>query len=50
LLAYRYIASGRTMQKTYPLPSNGCPLVLRIQCRGMCLLSRCPAMDLCVII
>jgi hypothetical protein len=50
LLASRYIASGRTTQKTHPLPSNGCPLLLRIRCRGMCLLSRCLAMVLCVTI
>jgi hypothetical protein len=29
LLAFIYIASGRTTaRKTYPLPSNGCPLLL----------------------
>jgi hypothetical protein len=35
-----YVASGLTSQKTHPLPSNGCRLLLRIRCRGMCLLSR----------
>jgi hypothetical protein len=50
LLASGYIASGRTTQKTYPLPSNGHPLLLRIRCRGMCLLSRCLAMGRCVTI
>jgi hypothetical protein len=42
--------SGRTTQKTHQLPSNGCSLVLRIRCRGMCLLARCLAMALCVTI
>jgi hypothetical protein len=50
LLASRYIASGRTAQKTHPLPSNGLPLLLRIRCSRMCLLSRCLAMGLCVTI
>jgi hypothetical protein len=49
-LASRYIASGRTTQKAYPLPSNGCSLVLRVRCCGMCLLSRCLPMGLCVTI
>jgi hypothetical protein len=35
LLASRYVASGLTTQKTQPFPSNGCPLLLRIRCRGM---------------
>jgi hypothetical protein len=48
LLASHYIASGRTTQKTHPLPINGCPLLLRIRCRGICLLSRCVAVSLCV--
>jgi hypothetical protein len=43
-----YIASSRTTQKTHPLPSNGCPLLIRSRCRGMCLLSRCLPMDLFV--
>jgi hypothetical protein len=30
LLAPRYITSGQTSQKTRPLPSSGCPLLLRI--------------------
>jgi hypothetical protein len=47
-LASRYIASGRNTQKTYTLPGNGCPVFLRIDCRGMFLLSRCLAMGLCV--
>jgi hypothetical protein len=50
LLASRYIISGRTTQKTHPLPSYGYPLFLRIRCRGICLLSRCLAMGLCVTI
>jgi hypothetical protein len=48
LFASRYIVSGRTIQKTQPLPSNGCPLLLRIRCSGMCLLTRCLAVGLCV--
>jgi hypothetical protein len=48
LLTTGYIASGRTTQITHPLPSNGCPLLLRIRCRGMCLLSRCLAIGLCL--
>jgi hypothetical protein len=47
LLACFHIASGRTTQKTHPVPNNGFPLLLRIRCRGMCLLSRCLAMGLC---
>jgi hypothetical protein len=47
LLPSLYIASGRTTQKTHPLPSNECPLLLRIHCRGMYLVSRCLAMGLC---
>jgi hypothetical protein len=47
LFASRYIASGRTTQKTHPLPTNGYPLLLRIRCGGMCLLSRCLAMGPC---
>jgi hypothetical protein len=47
LLAPRYIASGRTTQKTHPLPSNGCPLLLRIRCRGVCLLRHCLPVCLC---
>jgi hypothetical protein len=50
LLTSRYIALGRTTQKTHPLPSNGYPLVLRICCRGMSLLSPCLAMSVCVTI
>jgi hypothetical protein len=50
LLASCYIALGRTTEKTHPLPSNGCPLLLHIHCRGMCLLSRCPAMGICITI
>jgi hypothetical protein len=50
LLASRYIASTRTTQKTHSLPSNGCPLFLRIRSRRMCLLSRCLAMGLCIAI
>jgi hypothetical protein len=50
LLASRYTASGHITQKTHPLSSNGRPLLLRIRCRGMCLLSRCLAMGLCVTI
>jgi hypothetical protein len=34
LLGSRYIASGRTIQKTHPLPSNGCPLLFHIRCAG----------------
>jgi hypothetical protein len=48
LVASRYTASDRTTQQTHPLPSNGCPLLFRIRCRGMCLLSRCLAIGLCV--
>jgi hypothetical protein len=50
LSASRYIASGRTTQKTHPLASNWCPLLLRNRCRGMCLLSRCLVMGVRVII
>jgi hypothetical protein len=50
LLASRYIASGRTTQKTHPMPSNESPLLLRIRCGGMYLLSRCLAMGLWVTI
>jgi hypothetical protein len=35
VMASRYRASGWTTQKTHPLPSNGCPLLLCIRCRGM---------------
>jgi hypothetical protein len=31
LLASRYIALGLTSHKTRPLPSNGCPLLLRVR-------------------
>jgi hypothetical protein len=48
LLSSRYIASGRATQKTDPLRSSGCVLLLRSRCRGMCLLSRCLGMGLCV--
>jgi hypothetical protein len=47
LMTYRYIVSGRTTQKTHPLSTNGCSLLLRIRCAG-CLLSRCLAMGLFV--
>jgi hypothetical protein len=50
LLAFRYTTLGRTTEKTHLLPTNGCPLLLRIRCRGMCLLSSCLTMDLYVII
>jgi hypothetical protein len=40
MLACRYIASGRTTEKTRPLPSNGCSLFL----------CRCLVMGLCVTI
>jgi hypothetical protein len=33
-----------------PLPSNGCPSIVESVCFGMCLLSRCLAMGLCVTI
>jgi hypothetical protein len=48
-LASRYIALDWTTEKT-PLPSNGRPLLLRIRCRGKCLLSHCLAMGPCVTI
>jgi hypothetical protein len=50
LLVSRYITSGQITQKTHPLPRNGYSLLLRIRCRGMCLLSRFLAMGLCVTI
>jgi hypothetical protein len=50
LVASRYIALGQTTQKTHPLPSSGWPLLFCICCRGMCLLSCCLAMGLCVTI
>jgi hypothetical protein len=48
LLASGYITLVRATQKSHPLPRNGCPLLLRIRCRGICLLSRCLAMGVCV--
>jgi hypothetical protein len=48
LLASRCTASGRTTQKIHPFSSSEYALSLRIRCRGMCLLSRFLAMDLCL--
>jgi hypothetical protein len=48
IVGFSLYGLGSDHAENNPLPSNGCPLLLRIRCHGMCLPSRCLTVDLCV--